>query len=542
MTKRLAVILSMLFLFSFPFVSHADLLQDSVEIAEYKLKEIDCRNKYDGLKAEICVKEAWLEYQQKKNVVMSVQGQDLTERDMRDHIADKSLIDDISLTGRELNELRKRYFQERWQMEQDHKKQAVSYDEDIAYCRFQKVEASLKNTVMTLARRYPDSIVVMDAQDEGGVVWGRVNARKSELANAENAASMAMADGVQSREFCVAWDVPPNLLSADVLIKCRPNLYAEMKQVSELSKRAEMGFSQFKTKREASIKNAQRCVNECRDLQGSLESLRNLNPYPYNKCAEYMLRQEAGSDAVDHAKRNLESKLNDLQSRRLRTKNILAGANEVILRCDWNTLDRIKSDALKSLPEKNCIRNYAEFEKLQEAVSDLDRKKQARWDEVKILGEKIFDRVKYAEGFIHHIGLRDSRTWDADAIRGYNQERQGLEYLVKETYTQGYNYCLQDLIARANALPLELQVPEKTLAASFGPLEFGLDRRGLDYTSFDLPAADPNLCQAACAKDSRCKAFTYVKPGVQGSAARCWLKHTVPKTLPDTCCVSGVKR
>jgi hypothetical protein len=460
-TKRLAIILVMMFWVSFSLFSHAQTIQDSVEIMEYKLKEIDCGKYYDGLKAEICIKEAWLEYQQKRNVIMSIKDQDLTERDMRDHLVDKNLIDDMSLTGRELNELRKRYYQERWQMEQDYKKESVSFDEDIAYCRFQKVEDSLKNTVMYFARRYPDSIVVRDAMDEKGYVRGKVNARKSELANAENAASMAMADGAKSREFCVAWDVPPNLISADVLIKCRPKLIAEMKQVSELSKRAEMGFKQFKAQREDSLKDAQKCVDECRDLQGSLERLRSLNPYPYSKCAEYMLRQEAGPDAVDYAKRNLESKLKDLQTRWQRTNQILAGGNEVILRCDWNALERMKSDALKNLPEENCIRNYSDFARLREAIYDLDRKKQVRWNEVRILGEKIFQRVKYAEGFIKAIGVRDSQTWDANAIQGYNQERQGLEYLVKEAYTQGYNYCLQDLIAKVNTLPLALQVPEK---------------------------------------------------------------------------------
>ena len=84
--------------------------------------------------------------------------------------------------------------------------------------------------------------------------------------------------------------------------------------------------------------------------------------------------------------------------------------------------------------------------------------------------------------------------------------------------------------------------PSRDATVYFGPLEFDQDRLGLDYTSFNLPAADPRLCQAACAKDARCKAFTYVKPGYQGSAARCWLKHSVPETRPNPCCVSGVKR
>lgn len=78
--------------------------------------------------------------------------------------------------------------------------------------------------------------------------------------------------------------------------------------------------------------------------------------------------------------------------------------------------------------------------------------------------------------------------------------------------------------------------------AAFGPLEVDQDRMGLDYASFNLPSPDPLLCQAACGKEERCKAFTYVKPGIQGSSARCWLKHAVPQIKHDACCVSGVKQ
>lgn len=84
--------------------------------------------------------------------------------------------------------------------------------------------------------------------------------------------------------------------------------------------------------------------------------------------------------------------------------------------------------------------------------------------------------------------------------------------------------------------------PSRDASAYFGALEFDQDRLGLDYTSFNLPAADPKLCQEACAKDPRCKSFTYVKPGYQGPAARCWLKHAVPEIRPNPCCISGVKR
>jgi hypothetical protein len=72
-------------------------------------------------------------------------------------------------------------------------------------------------------------------------------------------------------------------------------------------------------------------------------------------------------------------------------------------------------------------------------------------------------------------------------------------------------------------------------------MEYDTDRPGQDYESFDLAASDPALCENACNGQTRCVAWTYVKPGVQGPHPRCWLKHTVPAAVHNECCVSGVK-
>jgi hypothetical protein len=71
--------------------------------------------------------------------------------------------------------------------------------------------------------------------------------------------------------------------------------------------------------------------------------------------------------------------------------------------------------------------------------------------------------------------------------------------------------------------------------------EQNTDRPGSDYTSYDLPNADPALCRKACDDDAKCIAYTYVKPGVQGPAARCYLKDPAPAAQANGCCVSGVK-
>lgn len=73
-------------------------------------------------------------------------------------------------------------------------------------------------------------------------------------------------------------------------------------------------------------------------------------------------------------------------------------------------------------------------------------------------------------------------------------------------------------------------------------MELGTNRPGRDYTSFLQARDDPALCQDACMTDARCKAWTYVKPGVQHPRqAKCWLKSSAPAPEPAQCCVSGKK-
>ncbi len=74
-----------------------------------------------------------------------------------------------------------------------------------------------------------------------------------------------------------------------------------------------------------------------------------------------------------------------------------------------------------------------------------------------------------------------------------------------------------------------------------GDLEWNTDRPGSDYTRFNLPVDNPQMCQVACGGDPRCQAFTYVRVGVQGPRARCWLKTAVPGATSNSCCISGVK-
>ncbi|TGQ04113.1 PAN domain-containing protein [Mesorhizobium sp. M2E.F.Ca.ET.154.01.1.1] len=73
--------------------------------------------------------------------------------------------------------------------------------------------------------------------------------------------------------------------------------------------------------------------------------------------------------------------------------------------------------------------------------------------------------------------------------------------------------------------------------------ETGVDRPGHDYDRFDLEVTIAGFgpCKSACEADANCKAWTYVKAGVQGPKPICWLKSAVPPPTPNGCCVSGVR-
>ncbi len=88
----------------------------------------------------------------------------------------------------------------------------------------------------------------------------------------------------------------------------------------------------------------------------------------------------------------------------------------------------------------------------------------------------------------------------------------------------------------------------RALAAAFSLLIFpwsafavdGTNLPGQDYDSFDAPSAQ--VCRNTCGGESRCQAYTWVKPGIQGPSGRCWLKHALPAIVKDACCDSAPRR
>jgi hypothetical protein len=86
-------------------------------------------------------------------------------------------------------------------------------------------------------------------------------------------------------------------------------------------------------------------------------------------------------------------------------------------------------------------------------------------------------------------------------------------------------------------IPGEITVPGSSSLA----LQHDTNLPGHDYKNFDLPEPRPEICRDACREDGRCRAFTYVGPGIQGPSALCWLKERASRSQPAKGLVSGVK-
>jgi len=74
-------------------------------------------------------------------------------------------------------------------------------------------------------------------------------------------------------------------------------------------------------------------------------------------------------------------------------------------------------------------------------------------------------------------------------------------------------------------------------------IETSIDRFGGDYRSFALGIdANGEACRTACENDSRCRAWTYARPGYAGKAARCFLKNDIKPPRRKAGFTSGVVR
>jgi len=90
-----------------------------------------------------------------------------------------------------------------------------------------------------------------------------------------------------------------------------------------------------------------------------------------------------------------------------------------------------------------------------------------------------------------------------------------------------------------SAIPTKRADPCCTSGVPQRLFEPGVNRGGADYKHLNI-ANDPKACQQMCQGEGQCQAWTFVKPGVQGSSAVCWMKNAVPDAGSSNCCTSGV--
>jgi hypothetical protein len=72
-----------------------------------------------------------------------------------------------------------------------------------------------------------------------------------------------------------------------------------------------------------------------------------------------------------------------------------------------------------------------------------------------------------------------------------------------------------------------------------GAPEYSTDRPGSDIQVSDSPS--PQSCETDCRNEPACQAYSWVRAGVQGPTARCWLKKAKPAKTSNSCCTSGVR-
>jgi hypothetical protein len=141
------------------------------------------------------------------------------------------------------------------------------------------------------------------------------------------------------------------------------------------------------------------------------------------------------------------------------------------------------------------------------------------------------------------------------AILGTAAAGAGLVGLVT-AISAGYGYSRVGDCRRAKGLEVERVDPFLKAAAppgTFQPsedyrgpgnlaLEENVDRPSADYRAFSLEGESPLPCRDACAREKRCRAFTWVRARERSVTAFCFLKEVVPRPVANRAgYVSGTK-
>jgi hypothetical protein len=126
---------------------------------------------------------------------------------------------------------------------------------------------------------------------------------------------------------------------------------------------------------------------------------------------------------------------------------------------------------------------------------------------------QIWQGIGVYEGDVNQIGHIEGSNWDFE----YPNNRFG--------------WYIGPVLACADPAPTILSGMENTT-----------DRPGSDYRAFPV-GINPADCQNVCLEDrTTCRAWTYVRQGIQGPNPVCRLKNAQPLAVHNDCCISGTVR
>ncbi len=71
-------------------------------------------------------------------------------------------------------------------------------------------------------------------------------------------------------------------------------------------------------------------------------------------------------------------------------------------------------------------------------------------------------------------------------------------------------------------------------------IQHGINYPGMDLSSSETASDDGMQCAQLCRANAQCRAFSWVRPGIQRGSAMCWLKSGVPTAKADPNVNSGI--
>lgn len=104
---------------------------------------------------------------------------------------------------------------------------------------------------------------------------------------------------------------------------------------------------------------------------------------------------------------------------------------------------------------------------------------------------------------------------------------------VTSRFVSDYTFDCKAVRAREDCGSIDLSGAKK---------EKGYDRPGMNLAGMPIERTSAKKCRNACIRNHDCRAWSWVKPGVLGPGAQCFLKSGIPWARKNYCCSSGTVR